>query len=360
MRKLMMLLFALLLTAQGAPALAQTPHTQGSACYQTPYLPARGVSAGETATVTAALPVNNTLQVTFSNPDAEVTAGETVTLLEGPFCWMTRNANLRQWHVRVNSTGFEGYAPEYIAGSGVVDTYLTAASDQPAQINHFVISSNDPFNGTVPAGGSVTLSWDVSGQNTIISLYDLNTYRQLADDLSATGTLDYTFTQDAEGRARFLLSVKQGNRYIHQAAAITVVAFAGQPAPTQPTQTPQPTSPQTVSVEASYQAFENGAMLWRGDTRQIYVFVVGRAYQVFDDTWQGETFDIGQPIPAGRVHPQFGIGKIWATQPGMVGALGWATAGEIPYTATIENGNRISLPYGGGAVILYGNSWQFE
>ena len=358
MRKLILLLFALLLTAQGVPTLAQTPHTQGSACYQAPYLPARGLSAGEIATVTTALPVNAALQVTFSNPSAEVPAGETVTLLEGPFCWMTRNANLRQWRVRVHSTGFEGYAPEYSSGLGVVDTYLTTASTQPAQINHFVVSSNDPFNGTVPAGGTVTLSWDVSGENTTIRLYDLNNYRQLADNLSTNGTLDYTFTQDAEGRARFLLSVKQGTRFVHQAAAITVVAQSPN-IPSTPTQPIPTATPQTVTVEASYQSFENGAMIWRGDTLQVYVFVVGHAYQVFDDTWQGETFDIGQPIPEGRIHPQFGIGKIWATQPGMVNALGWATAGEIPYTATIQNGNRISLPYG-GAVILSGSSWQFE
>ncbi|MGC9335261.1 MAG: hypothetical protein ACP5JJ_13995, partial [Anaerolineae bacterium] len=88
-------------------------------------------------------------------------------------------------------------------------------------------------------------------------------------------------------------------------------------------------------VQDAEQAFDRGRMLWRADTRQIYLVYEGGTldgiFYVFADTWQE-----GDPIyscegepPVGRVKPWRGFGKIWCQLGGpSSAAIGWALEQE--------------------------------
>lgn len=73
---------------------------------------------------------------------------------------------------------------------------------------------------------------------------------------------------------------------------------------------------QQVNVQAAYQAFQNGAMLWRGDTRQIFVLYNDGTYQIYSDTWTpDQPVDTGETALNGLILPARGFGKVWAQQP---------------------------------------------
>ena len=78
-------------------------------------------------------------------------------------------------------------------------------------------------------------------------------------------------------------------------------------------------------------------MVWRGDTKEIYVLYDDGNYATCEDTWtEGEPIGIDETPPQGLLSPDRGFGKLWWNQPAVRASLGWATAGEVSYTAVIE------------------------
>ncbi len=78
-------------------------------------------------------------------------------------------------------------------------------------------------------------------------------------------------------------------------------------------------------VWAAYEPFEGGHMVWRSDTRQIYVLYDDATYETYEDTWnEGDPIDIEGTPPPGLSSPVRGFGKLWASQPGVREKLGWA------------------------------------
>ena len=85
------------------------------------------------------------------------------------------------------------------------------------------------------------------------------------------------------------------------------------------------------------QRFELGLMVWRGDTRMIYVFKGGPrdtlgTWRQFRDNWT-ETEPTPRPQatpPAGMFEPERGFGKVWRENPDIKRDLGWATERERP------------------------------
>ena len=96
-----------------------------------------------------------------------------------------------------------------------------------------------------------------------------------------------------------------------------------------------PLTVEAAIVQDAEQAFDQGRMLWRADTRQIYVVYEGGTldgiFYVFADTWQeGDAVYSceGEP-PVGRVKPWRGFGKIWCELGGpSSAAIGWALEQE--------------------------------
>jgi hypothetical protein len=123
-----------------------------------------------------------------------------------------------------------------------------------------------------------------------------------------------------------------------------------------------PTSVVTT-LQGAIQPFEHGAMLWRADTRTIYVLIrqdrggsipVG-AWQSFADTWREGDEPGGGTAPApGLYLPQRGFGKIWREHPELQQLLGYATSAE-------ERAQSFSYqPFTGGLAIDTPGTQPFE
>ncbi len=89
-------------------------------------------------------------------------------------------------------------------------------------------------------------------------------------------------------------------------------------------------------VAASAQQFENGLMLYRGDTGEIYVFGNRGVTLV-----QSSIYDyLGTPEaltpPEGRLVPDGRFGRVWATIAGVRDDLGWATSSLVSYDALTQ------------------------
>jgi hypothetical protein len=98
-------------------------------------------------------------------------------------------------------------------------------------------------------------------------------------------------------------------------------------------------SEQATPVDAAYQTFEQGVMIWRGDEERIYVLFSDGVWLAFDDTFrEGEPeFDSTLRPPEGRQQPVRGFGKVWRTHPDVRTKLGWATAREDGVTAQVQS-----------------------
>ncbi len=98
----------------------------------------------------------------------------------------------------------------------------------------------------------------------------------------------------------------------------------------------------TWNVAAVRQPFERGRMLWLDLGQQgkpIFATSTMPALfqQRYDDTWQGETFDMAERTPPpGLLMPQRGFGKVWLEDATLPAVLGWATAPEQSDTATVQ------------------------
>lgn len=119
----------------------------------------------------------------------------------------------------------------------------------------------------------------------------------------------------------------------------------------------------TKVIPMARQRFHNGQMLWRQDTRQIYVLYNDGRWNVYDDKWlEGDPVDDPKiVVPPGVQQPGRGFGKVWREQlGGPKAALGWALEKEqgVEGQATDwEHG--IVLRFGGEAfVLLEGGDWR--
>jgi hypothetical protein len=98
-----------------------------------------------------------------------------------------------------------------------------------------------------------------------------------------------------------------------------------------------------TAVNAVMQSFERGWMVWLenadGDNeREIFVLVHDGALYSFTDTWQeGDAAeDPALEPPPGLLQPVRGFGKVWRENPLVRSRLGWATASEQPFQATLQ------------------------
>ena len=96
-------------------------------------------------------------------------------------------------------------------------------------------------------------------------------------------------------------------------------------------------------VWAGEEAFQNGVMFWRQDTRKIYALYNNGTWQTYDDTWTSaeREWDPNIVPPAGLFQPKRGFGKVWRDNPSVRNALGWATMEERPLYASTQ-------PFAGG------------
>lgn len=95
-------------------------------------------------------------------------------------------------------------------------------------------------------------------------------------------------------------------------------------------------SGEAQTVYAAYQHYDNGFMIWRSDTGNVYIGMEdGRVerYGFYAD-YAGPPTDLG--VPTNRYVPVNAFGKIWWTGDRVRARLGWATTAEVGYDMTIE------------------------
>lgn len=137
-------------------------------------------------------------------------------------------------------------------------------------------------------------------------------------------------------------------------ASTSTSAPTATPLPATRTLTPAPTdafpTPTALDISAAFQPFEHGFMIWRGDSRRVWVAVCctstdplqGR-WLTFNDSWiEGMPADDPSIVPPAKLYqPARGFGLIWRTGSVPSGEtirdlLGWAIAPEQGYTAHLE------------------------
>ena len=106
-----------------------------------------------------------------------------------------------------------------------------------------------------------------------------------------------------------------------------------------------------VRAAGGYRGFERGAMLWRGDTREISVLCGGNRRAgddvrgPFADTWREGEAPGGGPGPRpGLYEPGRGFGKLWLENAEVRDCLGYSTdSAETAYTLTAQPFRRQSF-----------------
>ena len=97
--------------------------------------------------------------------------------------------------------------------------------------------------------------------------------------------------------------------------------------------------PPTQSLQAAYQPFEGGAMIWlAGSPASIYVLYDDNTFRRFADTFNSATDPDsgGETPPSGLIEPVRGFGKVWRNNSNVRSRLGWATMAEEAATATVQ------------------------
>ncbi len=100
---------------------------------------------------------------------------------------------------------------------------------------------------------------------------------------------------------------------------------------------------QSQGILGAQQLFQNGMMIWREDTREIWVILNDSTQlQVFEDTYVDGEADPSASAPSTFFVPKRGFGKVWAELGGEKSALGWGTAPEAQISLTVQAAGRVS------------------
>lgn len=119
----------------------------------------------------------------------------------------------------------------------------------------------------------------------------------------------------------------------------------------------------TKVLPMARQRFHNGQMIWRQDTRQIYVLYNDGRWDAYDDKWlEGDPVDDpAVVVPSGVQQPGRGFGKVWREQlGGPQAALGWALEKEqgVEGQATDWDHGTVLRFAGEVFVLLEGGDWR--
>lgn len=213
----------------------------------------------------------------------------------------------------------------------------------------------------VKPGQNLTLGWEFTGasQGTIDRQTAPGQWQMVTIVNQQTGV--YTVAApNTPGQAVYQLMLSDANgRQITQQVTVTVQCeqdtfFVD------PQATGCPLNP-PATINAAYQQFQYGYMVWDSPNNAILVFYNNGTYTEVFDTWSGEDIVFDQDPPAGLIQPLRGFGKVWVENQAIRDALGWATASEQGYSATfqaMDSGSRyFSLPSARIVRLSPNNTW---
>jgi hypothetical protein len=215
-----------------------------------------------------------------------------------------------------------------------VTEILTVPLRTDMTIASFTVSP-DP----VERGGMITLTWNApNAQGVGITRLSSDGGIFLAPeapDLPPSGSIVLAVPVDYVTSVTYYLGARDAHGVLQGAYATAGVSCAYD-------DTIAPECPLTQDyVHAAHEPFEHGAMVWRGDIREIYVLYDDGNYRTYEDTWtEGEPIYFEETPPQGLLVPNRGFGYLWARQPAVRGRLGWATEVESGYTMVVETVRR--------------------
>ncbi len=303
-------------------------------CFATPFLRDSGVSAGERWRVSTHLEVLTVYDGRTSNtPSGLLQIGENFNVDEGPYCYTKQiglsQYSFRRWRITSVDRNLSGWIDEY-------DVFTEAFSIEPNPTAVRFTASPQ----VIHTGDPITLEWEVEGANEvfIFSFHSLHRF--------ASGTVG----DDPDGLPPI------GSLTVYAPTPLTRIAFSlGFPPRDYGTVTVNiicseeyfadpgdlnacPLGP-VETIQAAFQSFERGFMVWRPDTNSetVWVFVEqGPGSHVFIDGWQGEAINFDQQPPDGLFQPVRGFGKVWVENEWVRQSLGWATADEVAYDMELQ------------------------
>lgn len=259
-------------------------------------------------------------------------------------------------------------------------TYLTELDGRIIQINtggtwQYVSSVPQPSPGTprivridgspnpVSAGGTLKVSWEVQGTETVIiefySTASPSVPFTLLQDLPLTGVSEVAVPATIQGDVR--ITIWAANRWHYYSPTPMYQRVIQQTI----TVGVQRSVDQTPYAQAAYQKYERGFMIWRGDTGAVIVFWGDQSGQVatYPENVYGALPD--NPItyvPPGRVRSVSGFGKVWGNYQNVRDGLGYALGPEEAYTVSMQLSGTGSQSYrlpDGRWVHVNGSSWSY-
>lgn len=324
-----------------------TPYN-GLDCIIAPYPSSIGLEVVRAGRVRADVPTGQLKVWDRPAPEQNVVgtlpAGEAFRVVGGPFCypypWSSAGGTpyLRWWQVQSTQRALTGWVEEYTFNTPRSHYYnleldpATPAPTAPPSSGPTVLN----FSATpdsIERGGTVTLTWQVTGVTSV-------TITRMSEDgvayidvvgggpLAPQGTISYQVPDYYVGQVPFTLTTDTG---IWQALTVNIRCAIADPLTAE-----CPISQTTV--DAAYQPFENGLMLWRADSDTIYVlYTPTRRFETYPDTWvEGQANPVTDAPPAGYSKPERGFGWVWGSNPAVRAGLGWALAQETAYRMTVE------------------------
>ncbi|MEO8610504.1 MAG: hypothetical protein ABI690_21585 [Chloroflexota bacterium] len=227
----------------------------------------------------------------------------------------------------------------------------------PTPDNH-IFAADQPV---IQAGGCVTLSWDIPRALRVV-LDGSNWPDGVQEAVTAAGqtvVCPSAATHYVPGEpVHYTLKVAYVDG--HDESYETVIRYDGasdtqiQPTATlDPYATPAgiPSTPDGM-VNAAFQPFENGWMIWRGDTNVIFVLFSDGSLKSYhaDEIPPALMSNILPTVPPGRVQPSFPFELLWRGFPDVAAQIGWPIVPAQSYSATVFGqvsfGFGITLPDG--------------
>jgi hypothetical protein len=236
----------------------------------------------------------------------------------------------------------------------------------------------DVDQSVIPIGGCITLSWIVPDAAHVV-LRGSNWPEGVQEGVTSSGISTVCpdtathYVPDQPVRYTLLASYSDGHTDTHE-----VVVNYDMSSTISPTATPSPVvsavgytgyaATPDAAINASFQAFENGWMLWRSDTDTVFALMG-------DSSMFAYTFDLSALAPANLypptpspdlLHPQvsFPFDRVWQRDPSIRERIGWATTAALAYTARVMGqtapGFGISLPDGRSAALNFTGIWYLE
>jgi hypothetical protein len=210
---------------------------------------------------------------------------------------------------------------------------VTPGPDTSQPSSKIVVFTAEPA--TVTPGAAVTLTWDVQGADSVSitqTVPNVTATPVVVEAQSPKGTAEVFLPDYAAYSVIYTLTTPDGQTSAQASVAVhcpyTYFFGAGEGCP----------SGEAFDVGAVYQEFENGYMLWRSDTNDIYVLFDDGSARYFVEANYANLPDpaLDEMPPLDRQSPSEGFGKVWANAAGIRDQLGWALDDEIGYNAAIQ------------------------